>query len=309
MLNLKRIIYFYELKIAGSFTKAANRLNISQPHLSQEINKLEIDLGKPLIKRTTRSFAVTEFGEAFFKKIENLVNEHSEIEKFITGYKSSNECSLTVGVIPIFNRFKYYEIFSLFKCQHPEINTSFIDGFSSQLFEKIKKMEIHLAFLTPIDEYFQDPGIEIIELFEEEISLIMSDTHPLAQAESLTLRGLISEQLIVPQRGTGEFQAVTKAFTEINTAPTSLFECSNMEIIIDLVKSQSCIVFLTRSVVEKLDMNGLVNVRLDNNLKRKVAVSFLKNQSRNPFIKLFISFLHQYNKDNLPLAATALKNS
>lgn len=299
MISIKRIIYYQELLRVRSFTKAAKALNISQAFLSQEIARLEIETGRKLINRTTRQFSVTPFGQLFAEKIHTLIKEHYELEQFVSSYEESSDGALLVGVIPIFNRLSYYNIFNQFQKCYPNIDISFIDGVSSDLLERVRTTDIHISFSTPFDEYLNDPLFNHSVFLIDEIVAVVAAAHPLSACTTLELSQLAAEKLIVPQKGTGEHAVVSAAFTKQGISPCYFRECSNMDIIMDLVMNLSGVVFLCSSVAKSLTAYDVAIIPLEVKLERTFAVSYLKRSVNIPMVRLFLDFLQQ-NGDTLP---------
>ncbi|MCL6327298.1 LysR family transcriptional regulator [Pectobacterium polaris] len=296
MFSIKRVIYYQELIRVGSFTKAAKALNISQAFLSQEIARLELETERKLINRTTRQFSLTPFGKIFADKIQGMIKEHYELEQFVSSYEESTDGALLVGVIPIFNRLAHYNMFNLFQKAYPNIDISFIDGVSTDLLERVRNGEIHLSFSTPFDEYLNDPLFHHTICQNDDIVAVMARSHPLADSKTLSLPQMVKEKLIVPQKGTGEHAAVSKSFTQQGINPSYFRECSNMDIIMDLVINLSGVVFLCSSVAKSLTAYDVAVIPLEEQLKRTFAISYLKRSTNIPMVRLFLDFLQDYSE-------------
>lgn len=290
------MIYYQELIRVGSFTKAAKALNISQAFLSQEIARLEIETERKLINRTTRQFSLTPFGKIFADKIQGMIKEHYELEQFVSSYEESSDGALLVGVIPIFNRLAHYNVFNLFQKAYPNIDISFIDGVSTDLLERVRNGEIHLSFSTPFDEYLSDPLFHHTICQIDDIVAVMATSHPLADNKMLSLPQLVKEKLIVPQKGTGEHAAVSESFVRQGINPSYFRECSNMDIIMDLVINLSGVVFLCSSVAKSLTAYDVAVIPLEEKLKRTFAISYLKRSVNIPMVRLFLDFLKDYRE-------------
>ncbi|AYH46977.1 LysR family transcriptional regulator [Dickeya fangzhongdai] len=295
MISIKRALYYHELVRKGSFTRAAKSLNISQAFLSQEISRLEQELERKLINRTTRQFALTPFGEAFDDKIKPLIREYYDVEQFVQSYEDSQDGALMVGVIPIFNRLKYYDVFTLFQKQHPNIELSFIDGVSSDLLEKVRNAEIHVSLSTPFDDYLQDPLFSHTIFLDDNLVAVMAADHPLAAQPSLTLHQLAQERPIVPQKGTGEHAAVSTAFSRAGLEDTCFRECSNLDIIMDLVMHHGGVVFLCTSVASSLKGYDIVIRPVATPITRTFAVSYLKRSAGIPMVRRFLDFMERHH--------------
>lgn len=302
MINIKRLVYYHELIRVGSFTRAAKTLNISQAFLSQEIARLEQETERKLINRTTRQFSLTPFGKAFAKKIRGLIKEYYDIEQFIRCYEDSHDGALQVGVLPIFNRLHHYALFSQFQQRFPNIEMSFIDGVSTDLLEKVRNGELHFSYSTPFADYQDDPLFKHHVLYEDQLVAVMARSHPLATQERLSLETLTQARLMVPQKGTGEHAIVSNAFAKQGLRPNYFRECSNIDIIVDLVMNQNGVVFLCTQVAHSLEGVDIVIIPLETPLPRIFAVSYLKRSAQIPMVKLFIDFIEE-NKNSLPSAS------
>lgn len=297
MINIKRLVYYHELIRIGSFTKAAKALNISQAFLSQEMARLEQETERKLVNRTTRHFAPTPFGIAFAKKIRGLIKEYNDIEQFIRSYEDSNDGALLVGVLPIFNRLHHYPMFSQFQRHFPNIEMSFIDGVSTDLLEKVRSGDLHLSYSTPFADYQDDPLFKHQVLYEDNLVAVMASNHPLASHQTLNLETLAdTARLIVPQKGTGEHAIVSNAFLKQGLRPNYFRECSNIDIIMDLVMHQGGVVFLCTQVAHSLQGYDITIIPPEIPLPRIFAVSYLKRSEQIPMVKLFIDFINKNRK-------------
>ncbi|ACS86939.1 LysR family transcriptional regulator [Musicola paradisiaca] len=295
MISIKRILYYHELVRHGSFTRAAQSLNISQAFLSQEISRLEQELNNKLINRTTRQFSLTAFGEAFDEKINPLIREYYEVEQFAQSYEESSDGTLLVGVIPVFNRLKYYDLLTQFQRHYPNIELAFIDGVSSDLLEKVRTSEIHVSLSTPFEEYLQDPLFNHSVFLEDDLVVVMASGHPLAANPVLSLSQLAAERPMVPQKGTGEYAVVSSVFAREGFGNTCYRECSNLDIIMDQVMHHACVVFLCASVASSLKGHDIEIRPVSVPIKRTFAVSYLKRSAGIPMVRRFLEFMEQHS--------------
>ncbi len=103
----------------------------------------------------------------------------------------------------------------------------------------------------------------------------------------------------MPQKGTGEHAIVSDAFMKQGLRPSYFRECSNIDIIMDLVMHQGGVVFLCTQVAESLEGYDIEIIPPETPLPRIFAVSYLKRSIQIPMVKLFIDFLEE-NKKNVP---------
>jgi DNA-binding transcriptional LysR family regulator len=163
---LKGIMPFVATVEAGSFSGAAERLNLTSSAISKSIAKLEQRLGSQLFERTTRSLRLTDAGEAYYQTCQRVVNELSEAEMVLAAQRSHAVGRLRVAVPMTFGRTHVMPVINAFCHANPDlqINMTFADRF--------------------------------VDLFEENIDIAVRIGGPADYPASLGMRYLGNEQLV-----------------------------------------------------------------------------------------------------------------
>ena len=99
-MELHQLKYFCAVARVQSFTRAAEEERVAQPSLSQQIQKLETEVGAPLFLRLGRSVRLTEFGEAFLPKARIILHEVEVARRVVDDLQDDIRSKLTLGVIP-----------------------------------------------------------------------------------------------------------------------------------------------------------------------------------------------------------------
>lgn len=168
---------------------------------------------------------------------------------------------------------------------------SFIDGVSMDLLEKVRNGDLHFSYSAPFADYQDDPLFAHQVLYEDQLVAVMASNHPLAQHKTLSLETLAQARLIVPQKGIGEHAIVSDAYAKQGLKPSYFRECSNIDIIMDLVMNQNGVVFLCTQVAGSLEGFDITITPLETPLLRIFAVSYLKRSAQISMGKLFIDFI------------------
>ena len=173
--ELRHLRYFLAVAEAGSFSRAADRLGISQPSVSQQMRDLETGLRVSLFQRRGKRILLTSAGLIFqeharviLRQLENFLQELSSEPGQLRG-------ALHVGVVPILNVALMPDLLGLFATKHPGINLT-VDEISSTEIETALeegRMDVGLGFLTR-----HSPNLRYERLCTDEFALIVSEAHP-----------------------------------------------------------------------------------------------------------------------------------
>ncbi|RYG68869.1 LysR family transcriptional regulator [bacterium] len=211
-MELRHIKYFLAVAEERSFTRAAQKVGIGQPPLSQQIRDLEREVGTPLFRRLPRGAELTDAGRAFLPEAEALLEQskraiqaarrgaRGEVGRLRVGYTSSATFS---SAVPATVR--------AFRRKYPDVELSLSEANTSELLEKLATKELDAAFLRPGK---QDPeGVRIYNLASEAMFAVLPSSHPLARAKTVELSALAKEVFMLFPRSAG-----MSLFDEIITA-------------------------------------------------------------------------------------------
>ncbi len=187
IMELHQLRYFVAVAETGGFSKAAKRCYVAQPSLSQQIIKLENELGQELFERLSRKIVLTEAGRALLPRAKLILKEAGNIKSAIHEDIDSGSGTLSVGLIPTIAPYllpgsldKYHKRFPMSKIKVNE-------NLTERLIKSIVNLEIDLAIMSlPID----DPLIQTKSLFDDPLVLALSPEHPLTKAKNIKISDL-----------------------------------------------------------------------------------------------------------------------
>jgi len=174
-LELRHLRYFLAVAEAGSFSRAADRLGISQPSVSQQMRDLEAALRVSLFQRRGKRILLTSTGlifqehaRAILRQLENFLQEISSEPGQLRG-------ALHVGVVPVLNVALMPDLLGLFAAKHPGINLTVEEISSTEIETALEegRMNVGLGFLTR-----HSPNLRYERLCTDEFALIVSKSHP-----------------------------------------------------------------------------------------------------------------------------------
>lgn len=176
------------------FTRAARRLHIAQPALSQQIAKLEREVGVPLVDRTTRRVALTEAGEVLLAHARRMLTEESVALAELDELAGVRRGAVSVGAAQAMGPMNLVDLLAEFHGRHRAVELTVREALSVELNAAVVADELDMAFVTGIAE---GANVESHEVATEELVLIMAPNHRLAHRPTVSLAALKDESFVM----------------------------------------------------------------------------------------------------------------
>ena len=235
-MELRHLRYFLAVAEAQHFTRAAARLGIGQPPLSQQIRALETELGTPLFLRHSRGVQLTEAGRAFAEDARHIVSAAERAVERAQRVAAGDVGRLRIGMINSapFHPFVPRAIRE-FGHRYPEVRLSLDENSTPALVEDVRSEQCDIAFVRPPLGHAAD--IAAIALFDEDVLVALPNGHPLARFESLSLWALAGERFVLFPRsvGAGLYDEIIASCRRAGFSPRISQETSQVTSIVNLV--------------------------------------------------------------------------
>lgn len=193
-MELHQLRYFVAVAELKSFTRAAERCFVAQPSLSQQIIKLEAELGKPLFERLGRTVRLTDAGRALYLQALSILASVDEAKLRVQDATDELSGTVTVGAIPTIAPFLLPKILQDFHRSLPKANLVLLEDYTDGIVAGCLSGELDLGLLAlPI----LDSQLHVEPLFEEELLLAVSRRHRLAKSKRVTFDDLNNEPFIL----------------------------------------------------------------------------------------------------------------
>jgi LysR family cyn operon transcriptional activator len=192
-MELRHLRYFIRVAELLHFSRAAESLYVSQPTLSVHIQKLEEEIGAPLFDRG-RNLRLTESGQLFLARARNALRQLEQGKEEIADLHGLLRGSLSVGVSYAFLA-DVPAMFTAYKTAHPEIHVCVRMGTALDIEQAIldRTVDVGISFLPP-----ESDDIDSETLFADDIVLVVSKNHPLANITALPLPELNDLPVVLP---------------------------------------------------------------------------------------------------------------
>ena len=242
-MEFRHLRYFLAVADALHFTKAAERLPVSQPALSAQIKQLEQEVGVPLFDRVGRSVQLTRAGSIFREHARRALREMELAQVAIAEEEGLQRGTLTVGVVQTVNAYLIPEIVGRFSTLHPLVSLK-LDELSGPDIEagvKNGSLGVAIGFVPVVSD-----RIESQPLFEEDLVLIASPRHRLAGRRHLSLSALAQESLILLPNMFCTRRLLDGCFEQAGVQPKIIVEMNSIEGILATVRRSNLATVLPR---------------------------------------------------------------
>jgi DNA-binding transcriptional LysR family regulator len=231
-MDLRQIEYFVVVARQRNFSRAAQVLGVAQPALSQQVKRLEDELGIQLLDRSTRPVTLTDAGEAFQVRAERVLAEARMAREHMREFAGVGRGRLVVGALPALASLWLPAALGAFHEAHPRVEISVREENTEELARLLGTGQLDLALLHAVPGMASGgpnlQGLVMERLFDEELVLIVGASHPLAGRRSVRLAELRNEPFVLLARGSGLAHTVLGAAGAEGFTPQVAAEATSM---------------------------------------------------------------------------------
>ncbi len=302
-MDTKLIEYIIKIADEGSITKAAEKLFITQSALSQQLQKLEKEVGTPLFVRNKAAWAPTPEGHVYLDNAREMLRIKQKTYTIIADMVNKHNGYLSVGMTPGrgYDMFSY--VYPIFHNMYPEFTVEPRELSVKQQQEAVHKGELDIGFVTLTDS--QKINDEYIDLYKEEIYIAIPEGYPVSpeylktedRYPTLPLSSLQYEPFVMMYKESTIRKTVDQIFRDAGFAPTVLFETSSNITILSMIRAKLACGLLPYHYV-KQKPEGIKFFRLPFRPTWKVCVTYPKNAYLSKAAKDFIKLANGYWQDD-----------
>src|SRR5439155_5646467 len=235
-MELRHLRYFVAVAEELHFGRAAARLHIAQPPLSQQILRLEAELGVELLRRNRRSVQLTDAGRLLLEQSRPLLAQADHLEQLLRQAGAGEVGRLAVGFVGSASYEALPRILREFRDRHPQVELRLDELTTAGQVAALNAGRIDVGLVRPP---VGDSSLELTPLVEEQLVAALPDSHPLARRKRVRVAALAEEPFVlVPRRlGTGLYDDVLAVCREAGFSPHVVQEASEMQTIVSLVSA------------------------------------------------------------------------
>ena len=200
---------FLAVAETGSFSRAAERIYLTQPAISKRIAALERRLDAQLFDRIGRRVQLTEAGQALLERSRSILNELDDAKRSLANLSGQIRGSLSLATSHHIGLHRIPETLKRFHARYPDVRLDLRFMDSEQACHAVVRGELELAVVTlppaPI------PQLRCERIWHDPLDVVVAPNHPLATQRSATVRALLDHPAILPGPGTYTREIILKA--------------------------------------------------------------------------------------------------
>jgi DNA-binding transcriptional LysR family regulator len=233
-----------------SLTKAGEELYLTQSAISQQIRRLERELGIEVFRRTSRSVELTPEGQVILGYAQRVLAEvdglQSELEE-LTGLLRGQ---LRIGGVYPTGPYDLFGMLADFRSEHPGVAVHMVEDTQDDLLAALRADELDCAF-TALDPDALGDEFAATLLWEEEIVVALPSGHPLCERPRVTLHELAAEDMIAYRDNSALRRRLERTMAELGLEPRNAFICTEMAAVRGLASKGLGVAVLPRSIAEQ----------------------------------------------------------
>jgi LysR family transcriptional regulator for metE and metH len=274
----------------GSITKAIDKLHLTQSALSHQLKEAEYQLGTKIFLRQNKKLILTKAGEKLYATANEILDKLSDTEKEIKQLifgevgeiRISTECYSSYHWLP--------SVLKQFHLLYPNIELKIVMEATHYPLQKLQENILDIAIIS---DPIKDENIKYVELFQDEMMMVVSENHSWVNKKYVVAEDFINEHLLIhslPMETVTihQFLLAPAKVTPKKITPLPLTEAS-----IEMVKADMGIMAMAKWALQPyLKNNSIKAIKIGKNgLKRKHYIAYMNNKTYPDYFQHFIEFL------------------
>lgn len=292
-MDFKQLESFVTIAKLKSFSRAADKLFLTQPTISNHIHLLEKELGTILFNRTNKNISLTEAGEVLYEYAISILNKKDQAYFSLNEFKGKIEGILDISSSSIPELYYLTDLIYSFSLKYPGVKYSLMKYDTRQVYDKLISGDIDFGI---VGSKRDTHNLEYIEIMEDDIVLVGPTVGPLCTQEAISLEGLKDIPFVMREDGSGTRAAVVDYLVSHDMPMTNLnvvAEVENEETIKRLVQLGLGFSFMSKLTIEREINDGTLRLIPVNGgmINRKFYFVYHKKRVLSPLSETFKNFI------------------
>jgi DNA-binding transcriptional LysR family regulator len=248
-MELRQLEYFVAVAEEANFTRAAERVHISQSGVSAQIRQLERELGAALIDRSGRTATLTVAGKAALGHARSVLASAIAVRQAVGEVTALIRGQLVVGMVTACTVTPLFDALSVFHCAHPGVEITLIEDSSDTLLERVRAGEVDLALVGTAGAL--PSGLGSLPIVSERLVAAVPADHPLSRLARVTLADISTCPVVCMPTGTGIRTVFDRACAATGLRPTVALQASAPDAVADLAIRGLGVAILSESMAAR----------------------------------------------------------
>ncbi|GEO25496.1 putative HTH-type transcriptional regulator YcgK [Alicyclobacillus acidoterrestris] len=290
-MEIHQLEYFLAIDKYGSFSKAALELCVSQSSISQQIQKLEAEMGTRLFIREPRKVRLSPAGEEFRHYAQKIITDLEHCADAMQQFKQCAADRIRIGAIATMAYLGFDRIIKDFLERYPAVSAEVEEGTTDDLIHWLRESRIDAAFISAPTT--NEQSVSFHPLVNDEVVALLPARHALANKPSIQLKDLADEKFLLAKSSTGFKRDMVQACHESGFNPNVILN-SNHEILRHFVEEEMGVSLMGRRIARLLCSPNTAIVSIHPPLKRVSGLAIPSKRTISPTVKRFRDFVINY---------------
>jgi len=274
----------------GSITKAIDKLHLTQSALSHQLKEAEYQLGTKIFLRINKKLILTKAGEKLYATANEILDKLSDTEKEIKQLifgevgeiRISTECYSSYHWLP--------SVLKQFHLLYPNIELKIVMEATHYPLQKLQENILDIAIIS---DPIKDENIKYVELFQDEMMMVVSENHSWTGKKFVVAEDFINEHLLIHSLPLETVTVYQFLLEPAKVSPKKITPLPLTEASIEMVKADMGIMAMAKWALQPyLKNNSIKAIKIGKNgLKRKHYIAYMSNKTYPDYFQHFIEFL------------------
>lgn len=294
-MELRQIRYAEAVARYKNFSKAAELLYITQQTLSQQIKKLEDEIGFDIFERSTRSVALTIRGKLFLDKALPVIQAFDAFTSEVDLLRDDSICSLRVGILPTFSHLNILDAVHEFQTKHVSTSVNLQIKKSSRLLDMLLDGQIDAAIANISREEMMryKKKYSICIFSQDRICAVIGDPEKFSDRVQLSLVDFDKERVLLLSKGSSIRKRMEEAFRQEGIVPSSVYDCPEIHSMIGMVRARIGIGFLSSRIARQFAPPPMRSLVIDPPLETITALIYSRDNINIDALDAFSTFIQK----------------
>ena len=254
-MDIRALRYFVELVREKSFTRASEKLFVTQPTISKMIRSMEEELGQPLLNREGHSFTLTDSGQVLFARGQLILAQMQQLEAELADLQSLQHGRLALGIPPMVGHV-YADLIRAYRSRYPKVELSIVEYGGRRIEQAVLEGELDLAItMLPTKE---EGVLSALELDCYPIQVVLPDLPRWRACAEIRLGDLKEEPFLLYTQAFTLSERLEQACQQAGFTPQVAARSSQWDFLTAMVRSGMGVAFLPEPICRRLTPDGLV---------------------------------------------------
>lgn len=228
-MNITQLQILSAVVDTGSFTKAGDKLEITQSGISHAISSLEQELGVSLLVRERSGISLTESGERVLRHVRDILHRLDCIRDETESLSKLEKGKVRIGSFPSASSRIFPKILASFQRKYPKIEVILFEGTDQEILEWIGNRVVDVGFTT-----LPQVGLSTIPINKDRLFVVLTENHALGEEDQIKIQNVIKEPFILSKGGCEPI--IQEVFKNHKVSPDVKYEVKDMTTILAMVQ-------------------------------------------------------------------------